>query len=404
MLRNYTETLNGRLVSGTNRVGVLGSVILGVPSGGDFGPGIFNGYEPLNPAAYYRAIVLTSTGAFVLNEDGSGEAAEAFTATLRLLEDNVEFATGVPLDGGFGSEIVLAFQEQGDDAVSVLGAPNIAATLAFSEGTADQFAIVVGVQPVHQATIAAIDGVPDQVTVMASVQAIRDASLAYTEQGADQAAVVATIRVEYEGSVAIVEEGSDTVAVSANVRQSTLVTAAFLESADDSVQVSAAVATAFPAFLAFNETGDDRTLVEGIVASSVARSGTLAALAAEYVTLRSASGLFIGYEQVLQCAINATRFYAGWATIEDPASRLGVFAITGDTVVTTDEWATIAPLFRLYCDREHAVVVEASATLGLQPVGKSSSEVSAEIQQVETELPQKAYVEETWSVGLPPVQ
>lgn len=383
MLRNYTETLNGRLVSGTSRVGVLGSVILGTPSGGDFGPGIFNGYGPLTPSAYYRAIVLSSSGTpFVLNEDGSGEASGAFSASLRLLEDNTEFATGVPLDGGYGSEAVVVVVEGGADLVSIAANP----------------------APARTAIVAFIEGGDDRAAVLAAVQRVLSASVAAREVGDDVAAIQATKRLTHEALLVSVDAGDDTASVQATVRRTTAALVQGLESAaDDTVHVLAVVAMAVPASMAFAERGDDLAVVLCEVASSVSRSGTLASLAAEYVAQRSASGLFIGQETVLSCAIMATRFYAGWATLEDVSSRVGVFAITGNTEVTPDEWAIIGPLFRLYCDREHAVVVESSATMGMQPVGKSSSEVASEISQAETELPQKAFVEPAWSVGLPPV-
>lgn len=270
------------------------------------------------------------------------------------------FTTDNP--GGGGGELpppdgvsaAIAFQEVGDDIVSIFGARMRFATLAFVEG-------------------------PD-----------------------DTVAVRATLRQTFSAAVAFQEAADDTVAVAATVRQAVQALVAFMESADDTVQVSGSIARAFLASLAFREEADDTVLVQGVVATSVGLPGTLAALSAEYVTLRTPSGLFIGYPEVLACAIMATRFYAGWAALADTTTLAGPFSITGQTQVTNDEWAVISPLFRLYCDRENAMVIEAAATAGLNPVGKSSSEVSSEILQAETDLPLKAYVEPAWSIGYPP--
>jgi len=113
------------------------------------------------------------------------------------------------------------------------------------------------------------------------------------------------------------------------------------------------------ATIAAAEVGADVFSASVAVASSVGLAGgTLAGLAADFAATRGASGLFLGATEVLACAINATRFYGGWATLTDVTAAPGPFAITGATIVTTDEWAIIAPLFRLYVERESAIVLE----------------------------------------------
>ena len=126
----------------------------------------------------------------------------------------------------------------------------------------------------------------------------------------------------------------------------------------------------------------------------------LSELAAEYATQRGASGLFVGEPQVLQCLVEAARFYAGWQPLDDTAS-LTLSTITGATVLEPGEWAIIAPLFRLYVERESALVIEASRGLGVEQVGRDSSTVAGDIVQAEALLPQQAYVEEAFSVGFP---
>lgn len=126
----------------------------------------------------------------------------------------------------------------------------------------------------------------------------------------------------------------------------------------------------------------------------------LSDLAAEYATQRSATGLFITEPQVLQCLVDATRFYAGWQTLED-ADSATLATITGTTVLEAGEWSIIAPLFRLYVERESALVIEASRGLGVEQVGRDSSTVAGDILNEESLLAQKAYVEPVFSVGFP---
>ena len=126
----------------------------------------------------------------------------------------------------------------------------------------------------------------------------------------------------------------------------------------------------------------------------------LSELAAEYALQRSASGLFLAEPQVLQCLVDATRFYAGWQALEDPASQT-MATITASTALEVGEWSIISPLFRLYVERESALVIEASRGLGVEQVGRDSSTVAGDILNEESLLAQKAYVQEAFSVGFP---
>jgi hypothetical protein len=250
------------------------------------------------------------------------------------------------------------------------------------------------------ATLAFVEVGDDAVVVLAV--RLRNATLAFAETGDDTVLALATLRQTYQAALSFAETQDDSVSVLGAVRLSVQALLQHVDEQDDLVAIAARVAASFTARVAFAEEGADEVAVQGVVATSRGLPGTLAALASEYVELRSASGLFIGYPEVLSCAIKATRFYAGWAAMSDTATGAGPFSVTGDTFVTNDEWAIISPLFHLYCDRENAVVIEASAASGLPPMGKSSSEVSSEILQVEEALPLKAYVEPAWSIGFPP--
>lgn len=128
----------------------------------------------------------------------------------------------------------------------------------------------------------------------------------------------------------------------------------------------------------------------------------LSELATEYVTQRGASGLFIAPEQVLDCAVQAARFYAGWASLDD-ATAVSLAAISGATDITASEWALIGPLFRLYAEREAAVVLENSRGLGVDVPGRASSEIASEIQAAEAAMPMLAFSEDCYTIGIPVV-
>jgi hypothetical protein len=129
---------------------------------------------------------------------------------------------------------------------------------------------------------------------------------------------------------------------------------------------------------------------------------TIQVLAEAFATSRAQSGLYIGQPQVVECAVDAARLYAGWAELADVSALDDPTTIAASTTLTVGEWAIIAPLFRLYVERECALVLEASRGMGVEQVGRSVSEVASEIAQLEATMPQQAYVEDVISIGIPP--
>jgi|GEM_PF-862636 len=90
--------------------------------------------------------------------------------------------------------------------------------------------------------------------------------------------------------------------------------------------------------------------------------------------------------------LSAVRFYLGYA------ANLAYFAdldasepLTLDCRLNLSEWAIIKPLFLLYVEREQAIELEASRAFGAELFGRSTSEVNADILQVEAELPRRAF-------------
>lgn len=117
----------------------------------------------------------------------------------------------------------------------------------------------------------------------------------------------------------------------------------------------------------------------------------LADLAQTFATQERPAGNLLAVETVLAQAVAATRFYAGFAALRAHEGVTPVPDIDGDTAITTSEWALIRPLFLLYAERETALQLEASRGMGIDPFGRSASEIAAEITQAEADMPHRAF-------------
>lgn len=113
---------------------------------------------------------------------------------------------------------------------------------------------------------------------------------------------------------------------------------------------------------------------------------TLSALIDSFLHKERPDGVLLAQEVVMAQAIAAIRFYAGYA---DLASEETEFS--ENTNLTNSEWALIRPLFMLYVERESAMYLEASRSLGIEQFGRGTGEVIGDIKQVEDELPLKAF-------------
>lgn len=117
----------------------------------------------------------------------------------------------------------------------------------------------------------------------------------------------------------------------------------------------------------------------------------LADLAQTFATQERPAGNLLDEKTVLAQAVAATRFYAGFAALRAHEGVTPVPDIDGDTAITTSEWALIRPLFLLYAERETALQLEASRGMGIDPFGRSASEIAAEITQAEADMPLRAF-------------
>ena len=131
---------------------------------------------------------------------------------------------------------------------------------------------------------------------------------------------------------------------------------------------------------------------------------TLLELITEFMASRLTGGLVIGEPDVTKAMLKAVRFYAGYAEVsyffeQDPSVTPALTQLTDAVTLTTSEWAIIQPLFNAYADHENALRLEASRGLGVDVYGMSSSELSADIKQLELDLPRKAFCQPFVGVG-----
>lgn len=131
---------------------------------------------------------------------------------------------------------------------------------------------------------------------------------------------------------------------------------------------------------------------------------TLSDLADRFALSERPAGNLLDTAGVLAQAVAAAYFYAGYAAIVSRVPNPAVVpapplvAISGATVISESEWALIRSLFILYVERETALQLEASRGLGLDVFGRASSEIAADIENLEMELPHRAFVARIVSV------
>jgi hypothetical protein len=128
--------------------------------------------------------------------------------------------------------------------------------------------------------------------------------------------------------------------------------------------------------------------------------------------LEDNAGLVLDSPAVAKQLKRATRLYSGYRRIEslrlydadgveiDPFPVTADNAIEGDQDIdlTAGEWAIIEPLAKLYVDEQNAIHLEASRGLGVDPYGRSASEIAGEVRQLEDEFPYRCFVFECETV------
>lgn len=113
----------------------------------------------------------------------------------------------------------------------------------------------------------------------------------------------------------------------------------------------------------------------------------VAALLDSYMRLPPA-GMVLERDAVSRNLIRAVRFYAGYASLQTPVDLSeGNRAEVDGIEVTYGEWVIIEPLFRLYCEHENSMNLEASRSLGVDVYGRATSEIAQDISRVEEGFP-----------------
>lgn len=145
-------------------------------------------------------------------------------------------------------------------------------------------------------------------------------------------------------------------------------------------------------------------------------------LVSEYVQSRQPGWLVLDEPEVAAYALEAARYFAAYGDIaalskhdplpgatgaDDPVPTMpspmpsltnGVpiknLALIGlATDITTGEWAVIGGLFALLVELENAMRLEASRSAGLDPYGRSVSEIQQALDMMRNEtIPRRAFV------------
>jgi len=112
----------------------------------------------------------------------------------------------------------------------------------------------------------------------------------------------------------------------------------------------------------------------------------LGEIVSTFIRQQRPAGTILPFETVLAQAMAATRYYAGFCA-------LSAREMNDQTEINDSHWALISPLFLLYVERETALQLEAArGGFGVEPFGRSSSEIASDITHYEIELPRRAFV------------
>lgn len=112
------------------------------------------------------------------------------------------------------------------------------------------------------------------------------------------------------------------------------------------------------------------------------------------------AALMLEQDTVEKMLKKAVVFYCGFAELTNlPAVTPSIHSgVTGTSLIsdpdidlTPSEWSIIRPLFELYVEKENALHLEASRSLGVDVFGRTASEVAQEILQAEEAFPLKAF-------------
>lgn len=111
----------------------------------------------------------------------------------------------------------------------------------------------------------------------------------------------------------------------------------------------------------------------------------------------------IDENQAEKFIIEATREYQAWGFLgvdnadfdDEQMWDFQAAQINGETDLSPSEWGVIAPLAKLFAERENALIQESSKLASHEPYGRSSSEIQQEIANYRNEYLRK------WAFSMP---
>lgn len=115
---------------------------------------------------------------------------------------------------------------------------------------------------------------------------------------------------------------------------------------------------------------------------------TLKEIATYYTTAIRPTGLVVADSVVVAQLIRAVKYYEGFSPLvfHDREDE-----IDENTTISKSERSVISPLFELYVERENALILEASRSLGVEVYGRTISEITVDITQKELEIQNLAF-------------
>jgi hypothetical protein len=120
---------------------------------------------------------------------------------------------------------------------------------------------------------------------------------------------------------------------------------------------------------------------------------------AEFQRAEIGGASIVNPERALGLAVAAARYYAGYGALASAPNR-----VTDQTEVTDSEWTVIGDLFRLYVDRERALLQEATRGMGADPYGRSTAEVDGDIKELKERIPLLAFFQPAETIATAPTE
>lgn len=119
-------------------------------------------------------------------------------------------------------------------------------------------------------------------------------------------------------------------------------------------------------------------------------------LVKNFITAVQPMGVILDENTITAQCLEAVKFYLGYGDLSNYDRERD--ELTKETLLTKSEVAVINPLFKLYVERENALILESSRSLGVESYGRSVSEISNEIQQKEQEIQNLAFSSDIFTI------